>query len=190
MSTVPNVKAVGSTALYLGNTYNEGIIRAVDDFQTYLLDQIAANPNYSTDTATDPNTQFSFYLSAPGLALEVLNLAVNNSTGIWPTTVTGSPTVPILGYDGNPVPAVFAQGYVGNGGVHYLVVTNKSGAAVPLGLEVNGTLLETTVTVSYVSNASDTAQNTATAQSAVQIVNTTSPNPITIGPYSVTRIQW
>jgi hypothetical protein len=59
-----------------------------------------------------------------------------------------------------------------------------------LGLEVNGTLLETTVTVSYVSNASDTAQNTATAQSAVQIVNTTSPNPITIGPYSVTRIQW
>ena len=190
MSTVPNVKAVGSTALYLGNTYNEGIIRAVDDFQTYLLDQIAANPNYSTDTATDPNTQFSFYLSAPGLALEVLNLAVNNSTGIWPTTVTGSPTVPILGYDGNPVPAVFAQGYVGNGGVHYLVVTNKSGAAVPLGLEVNGTLLETTVTVSYVSNASDTAQNTATAQSDVQIVNTTSPNPITIGPYSVTRIQW
>ncbi|HUE21278.1 MAG TPA: putative Ig domain-containing protein, partial [Bryobacteraceae bacterium] len=190
MSTVPNVQGVGATALYLGNSYNEGMIRAVDDFQTYLLEQLAANPNYSTDTATNPNTQFSFYYSAPGLAIEVLNLAVNNSTGIWPTTVTGSPTVPILGYDGNPVPAVFAQGYVGENGVHYLVVTNKSGSAVPVGLEVNGSLLESTVTVSYVSNSDPTAQNTATDQNNVQIVNNTSPNPITVGPYSVTRIQW
>jgi len=189
MSTVSNVQGVGATALYLGNNFDEGLIRAVDDFQTYLLGQIKANPNYSTNTATDPNTQFSFYYSAPALALEVLNLAINNSTNIWPTTVTGSPTVPILGYDGNPVPALFAQGYMGDNGTNYLVVTNKSGAAVPLGLEVNGSLLETMVTVSYVSN-SDTAQNTATDQTNVQIVTTTSPNPITIGPYSVTRIEW
>jgi hypothetical protein len=46
------------------------------------------------------------------------------------------------------------------------------------------------VTVSYISNASDTAQNTATDQNNVQIVTTTSPNPVTIGPYSVTRVQW
>jgi hypothetical protein len=147
------------------------------------------NPDYSTDTATDPNTQFSFYYSAPALALEVSNLAINNSTNIWPTTVTGSPTVPILGYDGDPIPAIFAQGYMGDDGLHYLVVTNKSGSSVPLALEVNGSLLETTVTVSYVSG-SDTAQNTATDQNNVQIVTTTSPNPITLGPYSVTRVQW
>jgi alpha-L-arabinofuranosidase len=79
---------------------------------------------------------------------------------------------------------------VGENGVHYLVVTNKSGSAVPVGLEVNGSLLESTVTVSYVSNSDPTAQNTATDQNNVQIVNNTSPNPITVGPYSVTRIQW
>ncbi len=189
MSTVPNVQGVGVCALYTGNNYDYGVIRAVDDFQAYLRAQVAANPNYSTDTATDPNTQFSFYYSAPALALEVLNLAVNNSTNIWPTTVTGSPTVPILGYDGNPIPAIFAQGYMGDNGLHYLLVTNKSGSSVPLALEVNGSLLETTVTVSYVSG-SDTAQNTATDQNNVQIVTTTSPNPITLGPYSVTRVQW
>jgi hypothetical protein len=46
------------------------------------------------------------------------------------------------------------------------------------------------MTVSYVSNPSDTAQNTATDQTAVQIVNTTWTNPMTVGPYSVTTLQW
>jgi hypothetical protein len=57
-------------------------------------------------------------------------------------------------------------------------------------IEVDGNVLQSTVTVSYISNASDTAQNTATDQNNVQIVTTTSPNPVTIGPYSVTRVQW
>jgi hypothetical protein len=98
--------------------------------------------------------------------------------------------VPILGYDGNPVPAVFAQGYQGTDGTHYLLITNKSASSVPMAIEVDGNLLQSTVTVSYISNASDTAQNTATNQTNVQIVSTTSPNPITLGPYSVTRVQW
>jgi hypothetical protein len=190
MSAVPNVKGVGATALYLGNTFDYGLIRAVDDFQDYLIAQVQANPHYSTDTATNPNTQFQFYFSAPALALEVLNLGINNSDGIFPTAVTGGPTVPILGYDGNPIPAVFAQAYQGTGGTNYVVITNKSGSSVPMAIIVNGGMPAAPLTVSYVSNASDTAQNTATAQTNVQIVNTTSPNPITLGPYSVTRVQW
>ena len=102
----------------------------------------------------------------------------------------GSPTVPILGYDGNPVPAVYAQGYQGDGGTHYLLITNKSGSAIPMAIEAEGNLLETTLQVSYISSASDTAQNTAEQQNNVQIVTTSAPNPIMIGPYSVTRVQW
>jgi hypothetical protein len=71
-----------------------------------------------------------------------------------------------------------------------VLITNKSSSSVPIAIEVNGDVLQSTLTVSYISNASDTAQNTATAQTTVQIVNTTSPNPITVGPYSVTRVQW
>lgn len=190
MSTVPNIKAVGVASLYLGNGLDLGIIRAVNDFQAYLIRQVDANPNYSTDTATNPKTQFSFYYSAPALAMEIANQAINNSTHSWPTTVTGGPTVPILGYDGNPVPAVYAQGYPGDNGTSYLLITNKSGQAVPLGIEVNGSLLPGIVTLSYISNPSDTAQNTAAAQNNVQIVNTTAANPLTVGPYSLTRVEW
>ena len=190
MSTATNIQAISVQPLFLGNSFNYGIIRAVDDYQNYLTDQWVHNHNYSTDTATDPNTQFQFYASTNALALQVLNQAVNSSVFTWATTVSGGPTVPILGYDGNPIPAVFAQGYQGANGTHYLVITNKSGVPVPLGVEVNGSLGPSSMTVSYVSNPSDTAQNTATAQTAVQVVNTTWSNPMTIGPYSVTNLQW
>jgi len=190
MSTVPQIKAVGVTELYLGNSFDQGILRAVDDYEAYLQAQYRANPNVCLNTATDPNTQFSFYYSTSALALEIANTAINSSNATWPTTLTGGPTVPILGYDGNPVPAVFAQGYQGSNGTHYVLITNKSNASVPVAIEVNGTLLEETVTVSYISNSSDLAENTATDQNNVQIVTTSSPNPITVGPYSVTRVQW
>jgi hypothetical protein len=190
MSTATNVKAIAVQPLFIGNNFNQGIIRAVNDFQNYLLAQLANNPSYSTNTAVDPNTQFEFYPSANALAMQVLNQAVNSSTFTWATTVSGGPSVSITGYDGNPIPALFAQGYQGSDGTHYLVITNKSGASVPVGVEVNGTLGPRSVTVSYISNPSDTAENTATAQTTVQVVNTTWANPMTIGPYSVTRLQW
>jgi hypothetical protein len=190
MSTIPQVKAAGVSTLFLSNDFNQGMIRAVDDYQTYLVDEVKNNPSYSTDTSTNPNTQYQFYYSTDALAMEIANQAINSSNATWPTTVTGGPTVPIEGYDGNPVPAVFAQGYQGADGTHYLVITNKSSSSVPIAIEVNGNELQSAVTVSYISNASDTAQNTATAQTTVQIVTAASPNPITIGPYSVTRVQW
>ena len=190
MSTASNVQSIAIEPLFLGNDFNQGILRAVDDYQNYLLAQLAQTPNYSTNTAANPHTQFNFYPSTSALALEVLNQAVNSSNSSWATTVSGGPTVPILGYTGNPIPALFAQGYQGTDGSHYLVITNKSDSSVPLAVEVDGTLRPTSVTAAYVSNASDTAQNTATDPTNVQIVNTVWSNPMIIGPYSVTRLQW
>lgn len=194
MSTVPNVKGVAVQALYLGNMYQQGIIRAVDDFETYLIDQAMANPNFRTNTATDPNTQFQFYYSAPGVALQVANLAINSSNAVWPTTVNGNiptvPTAPIQGYGGPPISAVFAQGYQAIDGSHYLLITNKSNQTLPFAIIVNGSMLEQSVTGAFVSNASDTAANTATNQNNVQVKTGSSANPITIGPYSVTAVHW
>jgi hypothetical protein len=190
MSTIPQIRAIGVTELYLGNSFMEGMIRAVDDYEAYLLAELQQNPNFCTDTSTNPNTQFSFYYSTSALAMEIANTAINSSNATWPTTLTGGPTVPILGYDGNPVPAIFAQGYQGTDGTHYILITNKSNASVPVAIEVNGTLLEQSLTTSYISNSSDLAENTATNQNNVQIVTKTSGNPIGVGPYSVTRVQW
>jgi hypothetical protein len=194
MSTVPNVKGVAVQALYLGNLYQQGIIRAVDDFETYLIDQVKANPNYSTNTAANPNTQFEFYYSSGGVALQVANMAINSSNAVWPTTVNGNipavPTMPVQGYGGPPISAVFAQGYQAIDGSHYLLITNKSSQSFQFAIIVNGSQLEAAVTLTYVSNPSDTAANTATSQNNLQVMTAASANPITIGPYSVTAVHW
>ncbi|MEO8662252.1 MAG: hypothetical protein ABI693_27565, partial [Bryobacteraceae bacterium] len=152
--------------------------------------QVTANPTFSTNTATDPNTQFSFFYSAPGLAMQVINEAINNSTHLWPAAVTFSPTVDILGFDGLPIPAVYAQGYQGDNGKRYLLVTNKSGASLPLNLQSGGTGIVGPFTVSSISSPDPTANNSPSAQTSVQIVTAPSLNPVTVGPYSVTRIEW
>jgi len=196
MSTSPYVKVVGVQELFLGNGsgFQQGLIRAVNDYQSYLLGQLAKNPSFRDNTATDPNTQFQFYYSTSALAMEVANLAINSSNAIWPTVLNGTiPTVPtqaVMGYGGTPIPAVFAQAYAGITGTHYLLITNKSNQSLPFAIEVNGSLLEQPVTLTYVTNASETAANTATNQTNVVVQTTTSANPITIGPYSVTTVQW
>ncbi|MGD0133672.1 MAG: aryl-sulfate sulfotransferase [Bryobacteraceae bacterium] len=190
MSTCPNVRGVAAHALYMGNSVNFGLIRAVNDYESYLIGQVSANPNYSTNTATDPNTPFEFYTSAPALALAVANQAINNSTHIWPTTVTGGAAVPIQGYDGNPIPAIYSQAYQGDNGLHYLLITNKSGYSSKVTIQVNGTKLGQTLTVTYVSNSDKSISNTASAPNTVQIETVTSGNPVVIGPYSVTTVQW
>jgi hypothetical protein len=190
MSSVPNVKAVGVNSLYTDNYDSHGLIRAVNDFQNYLVAQVTANPNYSTDTATDPNTQFQFYTSAPGLAMAVANQAINSSSQLWPTTLTGGPTVPIIGYDGNPVPAIYAQAYLGNNGSHYLLITNKAAQSLPVRIQVNGVNVTGTLSLTYVSNTSGQAANTAQSPSAVRIQTSTSSNPVSVGPNSVTCVTW
>lgn len=192
MSAVPNVKAVGINSLYTDNGDYHGMIQAGNstDIENYLLGQVAANKNYSTDTATNPNTQFQFYTSAPGLAMEVANQAINNSTAIWPTTVTGGPFVPIQGYDGQPIPAVYAQGYQGTGGTYYVVITNKSPANCTTTVQLNGKRVTGQLNITTVSNTSALVANTASAPKTVQIQTATSTSPVTIGPYSVTVVSW
>ena len=139
----------------------------MNDYESYLLAQVAADPNYSTDTATNPNTQFQFYTSAPGLALEVANQGINNSSAIWPTVVNGGPFVQIIGYDGKAIPAIYAQGYQGNDGSHYVVITNKSSSACTTTVQINGVRVSATMSISSVSSPTAFVANTAPAPDTV-----------------------
>jgi hypothetical protein len=47
-----------------------------------------------------------------------------------------------------------------------------------------------TFTVTSVSNSDKSITNTASAPDTVQIKTVTSGNPVVIGPYSVTTVQW
>jgi hypothetical protein len=162
----------------------------VNDYESYLLPLVAANPNYSTDTATNPNTQFQFYHSAPGLAMEVANEAINSGTQIWPTTVSGGSTVAISGFNGDRILAIYAQTYVAASGRHYLLITNKSATPQTATIVLNGATVQSTLNLTYVSNSSPMAANTAQSQANVQIQGTTSSNPIQVAPYSVTTVWW
>ena len=190
MSACPNVRGVAANALYMGNSVNFGLIRAVNDYESYLIGQVEANPNFSTNTATNPNTSFQFYASAPALALAVANQAINNSTHIWPTTVSGGAAVPIRGYDGTPIPAIYSQAYQGDDGSNYLLITNKSAYPSKITIQVDGKNMARTLTVTDVSSSDKFVSNTASAPNTVQITTVTSGNPLVIGPYSVTTVQW
>jgi hypothetical protein len=196
LSSVPTVKGVAINSLYTDSSNNptldyHGLLQSVDDYESYLLGQLAQNgPAWSTNTATDPNTPFVFYTSAPGLAMEVANQAINSGTHIWPTTVTGGPTVKINGFDGNPVPAIYAQAYLGSNGSHYLLITNKSSEAQTANIELNGTPLAGTFNITSVSNSNPLAANSAQAQNNVQIQHTATANPVPIAGYSVTTVMW
>lgn len=196
LSSVPNVKGVAINSLYTDSSNNptldyHGLIQSVDDYESYLLGQLALNgPDWSTNTYTDPNTPFQFYMSAPGLAVEVANEAINSGTHIWPTSVVGGPTVKINGFDGNPVPAIYAQTYLASSGRHYLLITNKSSSAQSVTIELNGTPIAGTLHVTSVSNTNPLAANSAQSQTNVQIQRTTSSNPIHVAGYSVTTAMW
>ncbi len=190
LSLVPNVKAVGVNSLYTDNSDYHGLIQSVNDYEGYLLAQLAANPDFSTDTATNPNTQFQFYTSAPGLAMQVANTAINSGTQIWPTTVSGGTGVATAGFGGNRIPAVYAQMYVAGNSRHYLLITNKSSVAQSATIDVNGVAVQGTLGVTYVSSSSPSAANTAQSPNNVQIQTTTSSNPIQLEPYSVTTVTW
>ena len=114
MSTAAISKDLGAAAVFehiqLRHYPRHGRLRVVPDRPVHTQRHFPDQYRYRS------NTQFQFYYSTSGLALEVLNQAVNSSTATWATTVSGGPTVPILGYDGNPIPAVFAQGYQGGDG--------------------------------------------------------------------------
>ena len=190
LSAVPNVKGVLINSLYTDDSDYHGLIKSVDDYESYLLGQIAANPSYSTNTATDPNTQFQFYTSAPGLAMEVANQAINSGTQMFPTSVTGGPTVDITGFDGNPIPAVFAQAYLSSHSRHFLLITNKSSAGQSVTIELDGTPVKATLSVTYVANSSPIAANSAQAPANVQIQSFSGVSPIHIAGYSVTTVTW
>ena len=123
--------------------------------------------------------------------MEVANQAINSGTRILPTSVSGGPTVQIIGFDGNPIPALYAQTYLANSGKHYVLITNKSPEAQLVTIELNGVPVAATFTVTYVANTNPAASNTPQSQKNVQIQQRTTPvNPIQIGGYSVTTVMW
>jgi hypothetical protein len=180
MSKHPNVKHVGAHALYMGNSTRWGLIRATSDQEAYL---------YST-YPTAVNTallNFGFFYSANGLALQLVNEAVNDSTALYDTTLAGGAQVNVT--TGSPIPALYAQAYQGNGSVTHVIVTNKSDKAHTVTINFNGQQPRSGQIFSM-GNADPAMKNTGAAPNQLAIRNTPMSGVVEIPPYSVNRITF
>ena len=146
-----------------------------------------AYSNGTTINTADSSTyNFGYYMAAPGMALEVIDQAINSGTGIWPTTTTGGSYVSYN--DGNgtsgPMPAVYAQAVEHQTNPQHLLLTNKSGTAQTVNIKVNGTLLSgTTFSTTYITA-------TAPDSTSTSIQTGSSTGSVTLPPYSVMNVAW
>ncbi|CAG7615146.1 hypothetical protein PAESOLCIP111_01783 [Paenibacillus solanacearum] len=135
---------------------------------------------------------FGFYSAAPAVYTHIMDLAVNNSSSYWGTTVTGGAEVDRL--NGASMPAIYAQAFRGSyDNKNYVVITNKSDKAHTATLQLNGTAYGGTFTKIYAAapNGKPLARNSAAApQSVKEQIESGAANPVSIPAYSIVRLEW
>ena len=147
----------------------------------------AYNHGTTIDTANATTYPFGYYMAAPGMALEVVDQAINSGVGMWPTTSTGGTYVSYNNGSGTSgsMPAVYAQAVKHSTNPQHLLLTNKSAVSQTVNIKVNGTLLSTTVfsTTYITASAPDTI-------TGISIQTGSSTGSVTLPPYSVMNVSW
>ena len=185
MATIDAVKRVGMHAVY-GSAASA--LQSVNDHTADVL--AAADAGHPIDTTT---LDFGFYPSAQGLALSVLNAAINPAATVLHATVTGPGTVATLSDDAVPVsgtmPALYAGAYAQSGGAVTVVVTNKSAVSHAVAITVDGRSVDGPFTTATVSSTDPFAHNTDTTR-PINVVAGASRGAVSVPAYSITRITW
>lgn len=177
MSTLPQMLYVGMHAL----TGTRGVY-ATD---AHYTDVTAA---YNAGTTIDTlSLNFGYYFAAQPLGLAVLNGVLKNANQVVSTTVTGGAMVAATGP--GQIPALYAQAYSTPNGAASVVITNKSATPHVVTIRLGGASVAGVLNVQSISGTDPTVQNTSSAQNAVVVQSSTSPNPVTIPPYSVVRVD-
>ena len=152
------------------------------------LQAIAADRQFVLDNDKEPP-----YYSLPGYAMIIANQAINNSRAAYATTVKGSPA--ITGANDEKIDAIFAQAYKGDNGKDYLLVFNKSDKEQSLTLNINKKPYAGSLVKEYLSSPNpmliiDKASGSLKSDSGAVYETAATGNPVTIAPYSVTRLEW
>jgi hypothetical protein len=184
-SAVPNVKYVGLQLLYSGSRRN-GAIQAARDHEQDVIDAYEAGTTIDT-TQLD----FGFFLSPQGLAMRLVNGAVNGSSAVLATTLEGPGTVPTDTPAGiGKMPALHAQTYRDSDkGAAFLIITNKSETAHTARLRWQGKPIRGPFQIAYITGDNLRLANTETQQN-VGIKTTTSQDIVHVPRYSIVRVTW
>ncbi|MCC2683947.1 MAG: hypothetical protein K0R75_846 [Paenibacillaceae bacterium] len=179
-----NVKVMGGYRLFNGylNPDNRHTTEAMDNFQRGIKAD-----------ATQYN--FGFYEVVPAIYTSVMEKALNNSSTLWGTTVTGGTTVDKTS---GTMPAIYAQAMRGSyGNKNYLVIVNKSDSTHNITVNIDGSAYGGTFTKVYVNAPNDgsgnpdpVARNKSNHSLIQEQTATGVANPVSVGPYSVTRLEW
>ena len=177
MSTVPAVLHVGANQI----NHDSGI-----EFSTDYSGRVsrAGAAGQTIDTST---LNFGFYYDAQSIAIGIANGVVNNAVKSNKTTVTGGATVAATGL--SQVPALYAMSYTNAVGGISVVVTNKGATTQQVTVRLNGSAVAGPLAAQFVSGANPSANNSAATPTAIAIQTAASGNPVTVGPYSVTRLD-
>lgn len=159
-----------------------GIATPAENYQDKLLDAYQRGETVDTDALN-----FQYYDQAPGEAAHVVDVAINNSSGVYTTTTTGGTTVQ---RDNGTMPALYAQAYKGANGKDYVVITNKSAYSHDVTVQQDGTNVNQQMTRTYVTSARDAKNAPSDIQVAIQSGTVTAGDPVFVPPYSVTRVEW
>lgn len=198
LSTHPHIKGVGFHALHGAQGHQALNIKQVSTIQTNL--RTAFINEMVQDTAVLDPEMMTFGVSRVGAALAVVNEAVNTSTEVWGTKVTGGGLAATRKRDGTystgwkdmqPIPALHAQAYRGANGKTYLVITNKTSLAHNVAIRQNGAALNpaTGITKTWVSS-SDPGYSNHGYDAPMPISSEPVTSPVHVEPWSVTRLEW
>jgi hypothetical protein len=186
LSAIPNVKRIGLHSFYLGNTNAWGLLRATTDHDGQVVNAFRSGTTIDTVPLS-----FGLFLSVPGQAFSTINPVLNGSTSSLATTVGAGPRVGSTGFGGPAeIPAVYAQAYAGTDGTHYVLVINKGAQEVRVSLTYASVPVTANLAVTSVSGFDPTLQNTSANQTAIAANHFNAMSPVSLGPYSVTRIAW
>jgi len=178
MSTVPSMLHVGP---------NE-IVRYAGVFPTHGHEPdaiAAANAGQPIDTAS---LDFGFYIGAQAYGQAVLNGVINHASQSNKTTVTGGAIVPATGIP-QGIPALYAMSYTNPTSGLSVVITNKSATAQQVTIRMNGAAVTGILPLQFVTGTDPSAANTSANTTTVTIQSGSSGNPVTVGPYSVVRVD-
>jgi len=141
---------------------------------------------------------FKYFVTVPGLALQIINGVINTSSGVLPTTVGNSATATY--YDSNfnaqTMPAIYAQAYSTTQGTYHVLLTNKSSESQSVSIVQDGTQVTQALTTRSIGAPNATTsqyaseQNTSSAQNTVTLTPGTASGTVTVPAYAVMDVSW
>ena len=168
----------------------EGVVPAYD-YITECQTAYASGPPFANTADPVAYNMFNYSMYPSGMALQIVDEAINTGTGLWQTDVSGGTWVAYDNQSGTAgnMPGVYAQAVAHATNPQHLLLTNKSSLPQTVTVKINDTVMSnTTFTPTYLTAPylySTPANATFTVVNGPPTVGY-----VTLPPYSVMNVAF